>query len=159
MPLTVRQEVSKHLKKMQEQGIIQPSQSSPIVQERHGTQERRLTPLLCGLQASNEIGHISTAPSRRATRPTRGRTVLHYPRFGKWLLASPQDLKRRLHSLFPMACMSFVSCLSNAPAVFQRLMQRVLMGLNPEDGHILIYSRSLKEHITHLRFVLESPRD
>ncbi len=54
--------------------------------------------------------------------------------------------------------------LSNAPAVFQRLMQRVLMGLNPVDGQafvsvyiddILIYSRSLEEHITHLRFVLE----
>ncbi len=48
--------------------------------------------------------------------------------------------------------------LSNAPAVFQRLR------LNPEDGQafvsvciddILIYSRSLEEHITHLRLVLE----
>ena len=52
--------------------------------------------------------------------------------------------------------------LSNAPAVFQRLR------LNPEDGQafvsvyiddILIYSRSLEEHITHLRLVLERIKD
>ena len=54
--------------------------------------------------------------------------------------------------------------LSDAPAVFQRLMQRVLMGLNPEEGQafvsvyiddILIYSRTLEEHLCHLRLVLE----
>ena len=54
--------------------------------------------------------------------------------------------------------------LSNAPAVFQRLMQWVLMGLNPEGGqafvpvyidNILVYSRMLEETLTHLSLVLE----
>ncbi len=70
-----------------------PAIPEPMGQpDRDGTQERRLTPLLCGLQAvehGNEIGHIPIAPSRRPTRPARGRTVLYYPRFGKWLLANP----------------------------------------------------------------------
>ena len=54
--------------------------------------------------------------------------------------------------------------LSNAPAVFQQLMQRVLMGLNLQGGQAfvsvytddnLVYSRTLGEHLTHLRLVLE----
>ena len=54
--------------------------------------------------------------------------------------------------------------LTNAPAVFQQLMQRVLMELNPEDGSdyvavyiddVLVFSRSLEEHFEHLRRVIE----
>ena len=57
--------------------------------------------------------------------------------------------------------------LTNAPAVFQRLMQRILNGLNPNDSpefvevhidDILIFSRIMKEHIDHLRQVLERLR-
>ena len=56
------------------------------------------------------------------------------------------------------------SGLTNAPAVFQRLMQRVLMGLNPEEGpdfvavyidDIVVFSHTLEEHIDHLRLVFE----
>ena len=54
--------------------------------------------------------------------------------------------------------------LTNAPAVFQRLMQRVLMGLNPPEGpdmvtvyidDILVFSRTLDEHLQHLQSVLQ----
>ena len=54
--------------------------------------------------------------------------------------------------------------LTNAPAVFQRLMQCILMGLNPEEGpdfvavyidDILVFSRTLEDHIDHLRLVFE----
>ena len=50
--------------------------------------------------------------------------------------------------------------LTNAPAAFQRLIQEVLEGLNPEDGNgfvtayiddILIYSRTLEGHLDHLQ--------
>ena len=53
--------------------------------------------------------------------------------------------------------------LKNAPAVFQRLMQRVLMGLNPDEGpsfvsvyldDIIIYSETLEAHLEHLPLVL-----
>ena len=49
--------------------------------------------------------------------------------------------------------------LCNAPSAFQRLMEQVLAGLNPEDGplfvavyldDVLIFSRTLDEHLTHL---------
>ena len=54
--------------------------------------------------------------------------------------------------------------LTNAPAVFQHLMQRVLMGLNPPEGpdmvtvyidDILVFSRTLDEHLQHLQSVLQ----
>ena len=54
--------------------------------------------------------------------------------------------------------------LTNAPAVFQRLMQQVLMGLNPEEGpdfvsvyidDILIFSETLEDHLQHLECVIE----
>ena len=54
--------------------------------------------------------------------------------------------------------------LTNAPAVFQRLMQQVVVPLNPSTGpdfvsvyldDILVFSRSLKEHMLHLKIVLE----
>ena len=49
--------------------------------------------------------------------------------------------------------------LTNAPAVFQRLMQHVLSGLNPSDGKefitaylddILVFSSSFSDHLDHL---------
>ena len=54
--------------------------------------------------------------------------------------------------------------LKNAPAVFQRLMQRVFDGLNPEGGKqflavylddILVFSTTLEEHLAHLRKVID----
>jgi hypothetical protein len=53
--------------------------------------------------------------------------------------------------------------LANAPAVFQRLMQKVLAGVNPEDcrdfvmaylNDILVFSSTLEEHLCHLRKVV-----
>ena len=67
--------------------------------------------------------------------------------------------------LFEFQVMSFG--LTNAPAVFQRLMQRVLGGANPEDGpdsvdvyidDVLLFSRTAEDHIEHLRVVLAKLR-
>ena len=57
--------------------------------------------------------------------------------------------------------------LTNAPSVFQRLMQRVLMGLNPTEGpdfvsvyiDVLVFSRSLDEHLKHLTQVIRRLQD
>ena len=58
--------------------------------------------------------------------------------------------------------------LSNAPAVFQRLMERVLAGLNPEQrpdfvkvyiDHVLVFSPTLTDHLHHLRQVFDRIRD
>ena len=57
--------------------------------------------------------------------------------------------------------------LTNAPGVFQRLMQRVIGGLNPKEGtdfvrvyidDLVVFSRSLEEHVVHLRQVLTQLR-
>lgn len=53
--------------------------------------------------------------------------------------------------------------LTNAPAVFQRLMQKVLSGLKTGSGKefvevyiddVLIFSEMLEEHLAHIRLVL-----
>ena len=56
--------------------------------------------------------------------------------------------------------------LTNVPAVFQQLIQKVLAGLNPEDGNefvttayiddILVFSPTLQEHLEHLQRVMYS---
>ena len=52
----------------------------------------------------------------------------------------------------------------NAPAVFKRLMQHVIMGLNPEEGpdfvavylgDVLIFLETLKDHLQHVCMVIE----
>ena len=54
--------------------------------------------------------------------------------------------------------------LMNAPAVFQRLMQQVLSGLNPIEGpdfvavyldDVLVFSETMQDHLVHLRRVLD----
>ena len=54
--------------------------------------------------------------------------------------------------------------LCNAPATFQRMMERVLSGLTGECcavyfDDVLIYSRNIEEHKVHVRLVLERLRD
>ena len=53
--------------------------------------------------------------------------------------------------------------LTNAPAAFQRLMQQILLPLNPRHGvefvnvyvdDIIIFSSSLEDHLNHLRQVV-----
>ena len=67
------------------------------------------------------------------------------------------------HGLCEFLVMPF--SLTNAPAVFQRLVQRVLAGLNPELrkqfvvaylDDILVFSDSLHDHLTHLSCVQSS---
>ena len=53
--------------------------------------------------------------------------------------------------------------LTSAPTVFQRLMQKVLMGLNPEAGldfvavyidDVIVFSLTLKDHLMHISQVI-----
>ena len=49
----------------------------------------------------------------------------------------------------------------NAPAVFQRLMQGVLSGLQFISVYlddVIVYSETLAEHVSHLRIVFERLR-
>ena len=55
--------------------------------------------------------------------------------------------------------------LRNAPSAFQRLMERVLRGLNPEEGpgfvdayidDVLVFSQTLDKRLHHLSLVLNA---
>ena len=58
--------------------------------------------------------------------------------------------------------------LKNAPSVFQRLMQQVLSGVNPDDGpsfvtayidDLLVFSSSLQEYLKHLYRIIRRLRE
>ena len=170
-PLAARREIAMQFKKMQDQGVIQPSCSpwaSPVVlvRKKDGTMR------FC----------IDYRQLNQATKPD----VFPLPRIsdlldqiGKAQFFSTLDLASgywqvRMHSdsqqktafttsygLFEFRVMPFG--LWNAPAVFQRLMQQILTGLNPSDGpdfvsvyldDILVFSPSLDDHLKHLGQVL-----
>ena len=70
------------------------------------------------------------------------------------------------HGLFEFKVIRFG--LTNAPSVFQRLMQQILSSTNPEDGprfvtayidDLLVFSPTLSEHLHHLRLILTKLRD
>ena len=68
--------------------------------------------------------------------------------------------------LFQFRAMPFG--LTNAPSVLQRLMERVLAGLNTEDGpdfvavyidDVIVFSRTFEEHLQHLCAVIQRISD
>ena len=68
--------------------------------------------------------------------------------------------------LFEIRVMPFG--LTNAPAVFQHLMQQVIGVMNPLEGpnfvrvyldDLLVYSKTLEEHLQHLSMVLDRLRE
>ena len=168
MPYAARQEVARHIQKMQEANIIQPSSSpwsSPIVlvKKKDGTLR-----FCVDYRRLNSVTKADTFPLPRMD------DILD--QLGNCKFFSTLDLKSgywqiRVHpdsqektafvthqGLYEFSVMPFG--LMNAPAVFQRLMQQVVMGLNPEAGpdyvavyldDILVFSKSLEEHRNHLK--------
>ena len=90
---------------------------------------------------------------------------------GYWQVQVHPDSQEKMafityQGLFEFCVMPFG--LRNAPAVFQRLMQSVLAGLNPDDGpdyvsiyldDILVFSETLDDHLRHLQSVIERLAD
>ena len=86
---------------------------------------------------------------------------------GYWQIAMDPNSQEKTafitHSkLYEIFVMPFGLC--NPPSAFQRLMNRVLCGLNPEDGpmfvavylnDVLIFSWTMEEHLVHLELVLD----
>ena len=172
MPLAVRQEVSRQLQKMQDEGIIQPSNSpwaSPIVMVRKRDGSHRFC---VDYRELNSVTKLDTYPLPRVDDlldqlgESRFFSTLDLAS-GYWQIRVAPGSREKTAFVVPNGFYEFRVMpfgLSNAPAVFQRLMQRVLMGLNPQGGQafvsvyiddILVYSRTLEEHLTHLRLVLE----
>jgi len=86
---------------------------------------------------------------------------------GYWQIEVHTDCQEKTafatHSgLYEFQVMPFGLC--NASSAFQRLMERGLAGLNPEDGpsffavyldDVLIFSHTLDEYFAHLQLVLD----
>lgn len=171
MPFVVRQEVAKQLKQMQKAGDVQPScspWSSPVVMVRKRDGSNRFCVDYRGL---NAVTKADTFPLPRIDdlldqlSKARYFSILDLAS-GFWQIqVEPKSREKTAfttpHGLFEFRVMPFG--LTNAPAVFQRLIQKVLGGLNPEDGNgfvtayiddILVYSRTLEDHLSHLQKVI-----
>jgi len=157
---------------MEEMGIVQPSISpwaSPIVlvQKKDGT-----------LRFCVDYRGLNSVTKKNTFRLPGINDLLdqvghsHYfstldLASGYWQIAMYPDSQEKTafitHSgLYEFQVIPFGLC--NAPSAFQRLMDRVLCGLNPEDGSkfvsiylddVLIFSSTLEEHLIYLRLVLD----
>ena len=171
-PFAARREIARQLCSMQEQGVIQPSSSpwaSPVV------------------LVHKKDGSLSFCIDYRDLNSVTKSDIFPLPRvddmldeLGRSKFFSTLDLAAgywqvQVHpdscektafithqGLYEFSVMPFG--LKNAPAVFQRLMQRVLMGLNPEEGpsfvsvyldDVIVYSETLEDHLKHLQRVME----
>ena len=176
MPFSVREEVAKQLKKMQEMEVIQPSKSpwsSPVVlvRKKDGSHRfcidyRKLNsvtkadsyPLPCIDDLLDQLGksvYFSTLDLASGFWQIK----VHSASQEKTAFSTP-------HGHFEFRVMPFG--LMNAPSVFQRLMQQILSSINPEGGpsfvtayidDLLVFPSFLSEHLDHLRLVLEKLKD
>ena len=171
LPFAARQEVAHQLKKMQDMGVIKPSSSpwaSPIVlvKKKDGTLR-----FCIDYRKLNAVTKTDSFPLPRIDDlldelgQSRYFSTLDLAS-GYWQIrvhpASQEKTAFVTHQgLYEFCVMPFGLC--NAPAVFQRLMQRVVMGLNPEDGSafvsvylddVLVFSRTLEDHLKQLDLVI-----
>ena len=172
MPFAVRQEVARQLREMQQNGVIQPSSSpwaSPVVMVRKKDGTHRFC---IDYRDLNAVTVPDTFPLPRIDDLL---DQLGQSRFfstldlasGYWQIRVHPDSRKKTAFVTPQGLFEFRVMpfgLTNAPSVFQRLMQKVLAGLNPENGpdfvvvyidDILVFSRTLEEHLEHLRLVIE----
>ena len=172
MPFAVRQEVSRQLRSMQDLGVVQPSNSpwaSPVVMVRKKDGTHRFCIDYRGL---NAVTKADTFPLPRIDDlldqlgESRYFSTLDLAS-GYWQIRVDPGSREKTAFVTPQGLFEFRVMpfgLMNAPAVFQRLMQRVLHGLNPESGvdfvsvyidDILVFSRTLEEHLEHLCLVIQ----
>ena len=176
IPFAVREEVNRHLRQMMDQGVIQPSVSpwaSPIVlvKKKDGTLR-----FCVNYRSLNSVTKSDTFPLPRIDDlldqlgKAQYFTTLDLAA-GYWQIQVHPDSREKTafithRGLYEFRVMPFG--LMNAPAAFQRLMQLVLMELNPEDGKdfvsvyiddIIVFSASLEDHLQHLERVLTRIRE
>ena len=171
MPFAVRQQVAEQLKNMQEQGVITHSHSpwaSPVVLVRKKDGSVRFC---IDYRSLNLVTKADQFPIPRIDDLLDQLGKAKY--FSTLDLASgywqvqmhPDSVEKTAfithQGLFEFNVMPFG--LRNAPSVFQRLMQRVLAGLNPENGpdfvsvyldDVLVFSETFEEHLHHLALVI-----
>ena len=172
MPFAVRAEVAKQLREMQAAGVVQPSSSpwaSPVVMVR----KRDGTLRFCvDYRELNSVTKADTFPLPRIDDLLDQLGAASYfstldLASGYWQVPMHPDSIEKTAFVTPQGLYEFRVMpfgLTNAPGVFQRLMEKVLAGLNPDDGpdyvaiyidDVLVFSRTLEEHLQHLRKVIQ----
>ena len=175
IPFAARQEVIRQLERMQRIGVIQPSKSpwaSPVVLVRKRDGSLRFC---IDYRALNSVTKPDLFPLPRINDlmdqlgASRCFTTLDLAA-GYWQIKVRPDSQEKTafithEGLFEFRVMPFG--VMNAPAVFQRLMQRVLAGLKTECGKefvsvylddVIIFSETLQDHVRHLRMVFDRIR-
>ena len=176
VPFTLRQEVARQLDQMQKQGVIQPSRSpwaSQIVLVRKRDGSHRFCIDYRGLNAVTKAD-IYPLPRIEDLLDQLGQSAYFSSidlASGFWQVRMHPDSQEKTafttqQGLYEFQVMPFG--LTNAPAVFQRLMQQVVTPLNPPAGpdlvsvyldDILVFSCALKQHLHHLKTVIEKLSD
>ena len=176
VPFAARREIAEQLRRMQEQGVIKPSASpwaSPVVLVRKKDGTLRFC---IDYRQLNAVTQTDSHPLPRIDDlldqmgKSKYFTTLDLAS-GYWQVkVHPESQEKTAfvthQGLYEFNVMPFG--LKNAPAVFQRLMQLVLRGLNPDDGpafvsvyidDVLIFSETLEDHVAHLKQVLGRLRE
>ena len=171
-PFAVRTEVARQLQEMQSQGVIEPSSSpwaSPVVLVRKNDGSLRFC---IDYRHLNLVTKPDVFPLPRMDDLL---DQLGQSKFfstldlasGYWQVKVHPDSREKTafithQGLYEFKVMPFG--LRNAPAVFQRLMQCVLTGLNPPEGpdfvsvyldDVIVFSRTLDDHLHHLSLVID----
>ena len=172
LPFGVREEVAKLIRDMQKNGVIEPSKSpwaSPIVLVRKRDGSHRFC------VDYRKVNAVTKADKFPLPRIDDLLDRLGKCKFfstldlasGFWQIRVSAQAREKTAFVTPQGLYQFKVMpfgLTNAPAVFQRLMEQVLRGLNPESGpdfvaayidDILVFSTTLKDHLEHLRKVMD----
>ena len=169
IPYAARKEVAEQLERMQKTGVIRPSSSpwsSPVVlvRKRDGTLR-----FCVDYRVLNSVTKPDVFPLPRINDlldqlgKSKCYTTLDLAS-GYWQIKVHVNSQEKTafvthQGLFEFRVMPFG--VMNAPAVFQRLMQKVLSGLQFVSVYlddVIVYSETLEEHISHLKTVFERLR-
>ena len=172
VPYAARQEIAAQLSKMQDGGVIQPSNSSwasPVVLVRKRDGSLRFC---VDYRALNSVTKPDVFPLPRIDDlldklgQAKYFTTLDL-KSGYWQIKMDSSSQEKTafathRGLYEFRVMPFG--VKNAPAVFQRLMQNVLSNLNVDTDKefvdvylddIIIFSGTISEHMNHLQKVLQ----
>ena len=176
IPFAVREEVTKQIEEMESTGVIRPSSSawaSPIVlvKKKDGG-----TRFCVDYRQLNSVTKKDTYPLPRIDDlldqlgKARFFTTLDLAA-GYWQIRMAPEAREKTafathRGLYEFEVMPFG--LTNAPAAFQRLMQQILLPLNPKHGvefvnvyidDVIVFSASLEDHLNHLQQVISKLRE
>ena len=176
VPFAARQEVASQLEKMQNNGVIKPSQSpwsSPVVlvRKRDGTLRFCVDYRFLNSATKPDVFPL---PRINELLDQLGRSKYFSTldlAAGYWQIRVHEDSQEKTafitqHGLYEFRVMPFG--VMNAPAVFQRLMQKVLEGLQSDNGKefasvylddVIVFSETLQDHVNHLRAVCNRLRN